>query len=427
MSLRLRCHECRTVFVASTEQVGESVDCPKCGASQVVPPPKAPLHGTGPVPDEPVAAESRLGARLKAPEPAEPAGSVFVPKPPKAPATKSRRGLWASLLVLAAVGVGVAVAWPAIQRWWDPRPKTMVLAAAYDYLHALSGEHPEDAAKFGVVVEPPSIRSFRGLERDKARDSKSNGSFAPLAALHKRIEKRFTYDQATGRFMPKDPLGPAAETLDALHEAKAKAEKDGTYRKMASGDPDEIFQGAEEFGAVFAKLSEGVLAPKKLIPSYRMLVQEAKPPLPDTEKALALDYAAHRESWDALLGRAFPTLKADGPFVFEKAEVVTQAQERLGSAGAPPTPIRLKLVRFRMDAIDTGWKVVSARRIVPGVPDEPEVEDGPDPQTPPEPSSPSPGELTLPSGLDLPASPGRSPSEAGPPGGSPNQGEGIRP
>ncbi len=132
-----------------------------------------------------------------------------------------------------------------------------------------------------------------------------------------------------------------------------------------------------------------------------MLVQSAKPPLTGNELALALDYASHRESWDGLLKRPFPTLKADGPFVFEKAEVTAQVQDKLGSSGDPPTTLRLKLVRFRLDAIDTEWKVVSARRITPGVPDQPEDEDGPEPEMPPEPTKPSPGEIPVSPGLNI--------------------------
>ena len=41
------------------------------------------------------------------------------------------------------------------------------------------------------------------------------------------------------------PLGPAADVLDALHEAKAKAEKDGLYKKMQSGNPEDPFDAAE--------------------------------------------------------------------------------------------------------------------------------------------------------------------------------------
>ena len=266
---------------------------------------------------------------------------------------------------------------------------------------ALKQGDEAQVARLGVVEEPPAIRSFRDLKRDKPRDSQTKGSFKPISRLHKSIEKKFVYDARTGRFTPKDPLGPAAETLDALHDAKAKAEKDKTYEKMASGDPEEAMQAAIDFGGVFAKLSDGVLNPKRLIPSYKMLVQGAKPPLEGAELALALDYARHRESWDGLLKRPFPTIKADGPFVLEQAEVTTQVQDRLGSSGEAPTTLRLKLVRFRLDAIDTQWKVVSARRIQPGVPDEPVDEDGPEPDVTPAPVKPSPGEVPASPGLNL--------------------------
>jgi hypothetical protein len=192
----------------------------------------------------------------------------------------------------------------------------------------------------------------------------------------------------------------AAEVLDAGHEAKAKFEKEKTYEKMASGDPEEAMDAAIKFGEVFAKLSEG-LTPKKLIPSYKMLVQGAKPPLPENEMALAMDYARHRESWDALLKRPFPTIKTGDKYFFEKAEVTAQVTDKLASSGDPPTTLRLKLVRFRLEAIDTQWKVVSARRITPGTPDQPEDEEGPDPEISPEPARPSPGDLKLPTDLKI--------------------------
>ena len=67
-----------------------------------------------------------------------------------------------------------------------------------------------------------------------------------------------------------------------------------------------------------------------------------------------------------MLKRPFQTLKADGPFIYEKAEVNAIATDRLASLGDPPSRLRLELVRFRLEGIDTGWKVVSARRILPG-------------------------------------------------------------
>ena len=70
--------------------------------------------------------------------------------------------------------------------------------------------------------------------------------------------------------------------------------------------------------------------------------------------------------WDSLLKRSFLTLKADGPFIYERARVNAMATDRLASLGDPPSRIRLELVRFRLEGIDTGWKVVTARRVLPG-------------------------------------------------------------
>ncbi len=402
MSLRLRCRSCQAAFVVQDDQAGQAVTCPKCDTRQV-----APKAAPAPVPE----AESEPVAPLlkRRSAPAGPTGgdaSVFVPKEPREP-RKSRRGLWAGLLAAAALAAGLLVAWPSIRDWLDPRPKGMVEGVAYDYLKALARGDAQAEARLGVVSEPPAIRSFRDLSRDKPRDSRAKGSFAPIARLHRQIEKKYVYDPNNARFTPKDPLGPAAETLDALHEAKAKAEKDKTYEKMASGDPEEQMQAAIDFGTAFAKLSETTLAPKRIIPSYKMLVQEAKPPLQGPELALALDYARHLEAWDRLLKRPFPTLKADGRFLFEKAEVLASVTDKLASSGDPPATLRLKLVRVQMDGIDTGWKVVSARRLTPGVPDEPEDEDGPEPTTPPEAAQPSPGEPPPSPGAVPPAPPGR--------------------
>ena len=80
------------------------------------------------------------------------------------------------------------------------------------------------------------------------------------------------------------------------------------------------------------------------------------------ERSLALDYGADPETWAALLKRPFVTLRADGPFLLDSAEVIATVRDRLASAGEPPTRLRLTLTRFRLEGIDTGWKVISARR-----------------------------------------------------------------
>jgi len=397
MSLRLRCRSCQAAFVTSKDQVGQAVECPKCGASQVVPKIK-PAASAAP-------AEEPTLKRIKATPAAEPAAksSVFIAKKKKAKDEEksSNIGLWATIILVPTLFVGAIIAWPLIRDWLDPTPKTPVEKAAYLYLTALKQGDEAEVKRLGVVEEPPAIRSFKDLKRDKPRDFQSKGEFKPIARLHRSIEKQFVYDQASGRFTPKNQLGLAAEVLDAGHEAKEKMKKDGTYDKMASGDPEEAMQAAIDFGSVFEKISSSILTPKRLIPSYKMLVQGAKPPLTGPELALALDYASHRESWDGLLKRPFPTLKSDGPFQFDKAEVNAQVQDKLGSSGDAPTTLRLKLVRFQLDGVDTQWKVVSARRIKPGVPDEPEDEEGPEPVVPTEPVKPSPGEIPTSPGLNI--------------------------
>jgi DNA-directed RNA polymerase subunit RPC12/RpoP len=394
MSLRLRCRSCQATFVTSKDQVGQPVECPKCGASQVVPRPKPVAEGESDVESGPAL------KRIKAPTAAPPAdkSSVFIAKKKKKgqgedESEGSGKGLWVALILVMVLVVGAAVGWPAFRKWLNPRPDTDIEGAAYDYLMALKEGDEIAINRLGVVQEPPAIRSFRDLKRDKGRDAQTKGEFKPIGRLHKAIEMKFVYDPGSGRFALKDPLGPAAETLDAFHDAKSKAEKDKTYEKMASGDPEEQMQAATDFGGVFSKLADGILNPKNLIPSYKMLVQGAKPPLTGSEYALAMDYATHREAWDGLLKRPFPTLKADGPFVYQKAEVTAQVKDKLGSSGDPPITLRLKLVRFQMDAIDTSWKIVSARRITPGTPDLPEDEEGPEPEISPEPAKPSPGEI----------------------------------
>jgi hypothetical protein len=358
MSIRLKCRACQTAFVTSDDQVGRPAACPKCGAKQVVPSP-------GPARQAAAAGP----ASRPAPEAADVSeASVFVPSERRGRKRRPLVGL-AVLALLAVVGTAAVVAWPRLRAWWHPVPPDPVEVAATKYLQALTDQDAEAARKLGTVEDPPAIRSFRSVERDRARDLRRKGSFAPIAALHARINQKYTYDPEIGRFTPKNALGPAAETLDALHDAKAKAEQDELYKKMASGNPDELFDAAEGLGKTFSKLAEGALSPKKLLPTYQQLVDDSKPPLPPTERELALDFAENRETWDALLKRPFLTLKADGPFVLQRAEVRASVIDRLGSAGDPPTTLRLKLVRFRLEGIDTGWKVVSARREQPGEPE----------------------------------------------------------
>jgi hypothetical protein len=310
-------------------------------------------------------------------------GTVFVPSG-RAPETRPRRWpLYGSMFVFlaAAVAVGIMVAWPRLK----PRPLDAVERVAADYLKALSNDDSPTIKRLGTVEEPPAIRSYRSLTHNPSRDQSLKGSFAPLGKLHTRIDAEYVYDNSAGRFTPKNAIGAAAETLDKLHAAKEDAEKSGLYKKMQSGDPNELFDAAEQFGKVFTQLAEGALAPKKILPTYKMLVDDSRPPIPEDAKALALEVANSTKDWDALLKRSFHTLKADGPFVYERAQVTATATDRLASLGDPPSRLALELVRFRLEGIDSGWRVISIRRILPG-------ESNKMPEPAPASPAPSPGE-----------------------------------
>jgi hypothetical protein len=294
----------------------------------------------------------------------EEATSVFVPSP-ETQARSSHRWRWVVLSVLfalAVAAVGVMVAWPHL----NPRRSDPAERVAEAYLQALARDDVAAARRLATVDEPPAIRSVRDLRRDRARDRVLKGSFAPLADLHARIDAEYAYDPGSGRFTPKNPLGAAAQTLDALHAAKEEAEKSNLADKIKSGSPDDLFDAAEQLAKSLASLSTGALAPARILPSYKMLVESAKPPLPEDTKALALEVGGSAQSWEGLLKRPFPTLKADGPFIYERAEVNATVGDRLASLGDPPSRLRLSLVRFQLEGIDTGWKVVSARRVRPG-------------------------------------------------------------
>lgn len=368
MSVRVRCSRCRSAFLVPDDRQGVVV-CPKCGAAREPGPPDVdpkPLPASRPAPAE------------KGDEVA----SVFRASS-VARERKSSRRKWiaAALLLLVLAGVAAFLAvWPRFHR----RPLDVAERIAKAYLQAIVDHDEAALSRVSVVADHPAIRDYRDPTRDKARTHAVRGSFAPIAALHREIEGEYDYDATIGRFTPKNPLGPAAEALDALHEAKADAEKSGLYDKMKSGDPDELFDAAEGLGKVFEQLAATTLAPKKILPTYKMLVEEADPALPPDARELAAAFAESPKTWDALLKRSFLTLKADGPFVYERAEVAAEVVDALGSPGAPPTPMRLTLVRFRLEGIDTAWKVVDARRGLP----EPPVEPAPAAAAP-EPAAPS--------------------------------------
>ncbi len=234
MSHRVRCRSCRTAFLVDDDR---RAACPKCGARVVS---TLPTIGND---APPVTAET-----------------VFVPADPAHAGRRGRRIAIAALALLTVGGVAVALFWPALKQWWNPVPKDPVEYVAYLYLQALVKGDAVEIEKLGTLEIPPASARFSRIRRDTTRNHRVQGSFAPLTAFHARINASYTFDPESGRFVPKNPLGPAAETLDALHDAKAKAEQEKTAEKIKSGNPDDLFDAAEAMAKSMAALSEGALA-----------------------------------------------------------------------------------------------------------------------------------------------------------------------
>ena len=239
------------------------------------------------------------------------------------------------LFLAAIVAVGVMVAWPRLKpprRIDDRRAGRRRLSEG-----ALGRRFPNDQDDWAPSKSRRRSARFGSVTRNRQQPTRSSRarsrpwvSFTPGSTpIRLRRFDRPLHAQERA-------WAPLAETLDKLHEAKDDAEKSGLYKKMQSGDPDEMFDAAEQFGKVFTQLAEGALAPKKILPTYKMLVEESKPPLPEDAKALALEVADATKDWDALLKRSFHTLKADGPFIFERAEVLATATDRLASSAIRP-------------------------------------------------------------------------------------------
>jgi hypothetical protein len=358
MSIRLKCRGCGTAFMTDDDRLGRTVACPKCGAEQDVIARPVPADARASSADASRAVAAAKGGASTWVAPAE-----VEPEPDRPRRKRSWRLVLGVFVALVVMGiVGALIAWPTLRDGWQPRIKDPAEKTAQAFLQAVVKGDTQTLRTISTVDEPPAIRSFDRPHRDPGRQQRIKASFAPIAQLHAQIDQKFTFDPELGRYQVKNPLGPAAETLDALHEAKEKAKQEKVYEKMASGDPNDIFDAAESFGAMFSKLAEGALAPQRLLPTYQQLLKEAKPPLPPEAQALAVDYGDNRATWDALLKRPFPSLRADGPFVLDRVEVVAQVRDKLASSGDPPTTLRLTLTRFRLEGIDTGWKVTSARR-----------------------------------------------------------------
>ena len=358
VKIRLTCTHCHASFLVTDEALGQLVSCPKCGRSSRMP-------GT--------IAEV---AQQTSTHPASPS----VVRPPEAPALfvepnetedelpRRRRRLIPFLL--GAVGglvIAALVFWPML-RWSAPddigplASIDPVERTARTFLDALVSGDEQAVERLSTLTDPPALASYDDAQRDPFGNETLRGSFAPIADLNRQIAASYSYDPSINRFRKANPLGVAADFMDEAEQLRQENETGDIFSRIAGGSADEQLDAAVQFAEQFAKLTQAALPRKELVPTYAQLVQDAEPPLPPEAEALALHFGEAKPTWDHLLGRPFFTIEADGPFVLEQAEVVATIRDRLASPEDPARRLRLELIRFRLDAIDTGWKVVAARR-----------------------------------------------------------------
>jgi hypothetical protein len=269
------------------------------------------------------------------------------------------------LVLLVPVGVvGVLILLPYLQHK-DPRE-----LVAERYLAAVQRDDWETANRLSVVKAHPRLVGVERVGQAERGERLVAGKFQGLAVFHARIKDEYTYNADIARFTPKNALGPALGALSALEQAKKKAEEKlaenaadpGRSRKSPEDQLlDDTIARMGAFGDLADNLNlGGLLSSQKLGPTYDDLLKQTDVPLSDAERTLATHYARDPAKWDRLLGRAFLDLPDIGEFRLQEVEIVCTIRTEGQSLGEPGRPITLRLVRFTMGSIDTGWRVWQA-------------------------------------------------------------------
>ena len=374
MSRRIRCRSCRTAFVTTTTSSAARSSAPSAGPSRSPP--------TGLTPAAGIARRARPGR------------SSSRPTPPASPPPRPWRVAVVVLALLAVAAVAVVVAWPAIRRWWHPVPPDPVETVATAYLQALVDGDTEAAGRLGTVDLPPAIRTFRASSHDKDRDTRAQGLVRP----DHRVPRQGRRDVHLRPLVR--PVHPAERPRPRRRDARRppRGQGQGRGRRPLQEDAERRPRTTSStppraWRKPIAALAKGVARAAQADPLVQAARRGREAPAAPAERALALDFAANRETWDLLLKR---------PFTYPEGRRPVRARTRrghrdrsidaLGSSGDPPTPLRLTLTRFRLEGIDTGWHVTSARR--EGVDPPPAVETEPPPAVAPASSRRRPARLT---------------------------------
>ena len=174
-----------------------------------------------------------------------------------------------------------------------PRKLDAVERVADAYLNALTGDEPE--VRIAVRDRRGAAGDSLGRQvsrRDRSRDRTDQGLVRAAGQVAQSGSKpSSTTTRRSAGSRPRTRWGRPPRRSTPCTRPRTTPRNRACTRRWQSGDPDDLFDAAEQYGKVFEKLAEGALAPKKILPTYKMLVESAKPPLPEDAKALALEVA----------------------------------------------------------------------------------------------------------------------------------------
>jgi hypothetical protein len=267
------------------------------------------------------------------------------------------------VLIVPVVAVAVLVALP----YFTPKdPREVVVRR---YLDAISRGDFAEAGRLSVIVSehPRNVTRVEHVGAAAPAPRALVGKFSGLRQFHSEIAQKYTYNEARGRFEPNDPLGVGLDALSSLEEIKRKAQEatasgENSTKKYKNPEDkllDDVINTYGAFGEI-AKGAGGLLSSGTLGPTYDDLLKKTNVQLSDAERALAEHYVRDPAKWQRLLGRPFIDLPDLGEFELYDVEIVATIRTEGQSLGEPGRPIKLRLVRFVIGSIDTGWRVWQA-------------------------------------------------------------------
>jgi hypothetical protein len=323
-------------------------------------------------PDDEIDAGYAVEPALATPDPADP---VWVPhqpeEAPSRPARSPRRGrkvLTALAILIPVLATVALVVIPPLL------PKDDRAEVVGKYLKAVQEGRLDEADRLAVIDEHPRIDAHDEVVVNDQDGQRLAGRFDGLSRLHRKMDEDYDWHSHRGRFFKTDRIGTGLEVLDQLTDAKKQLDESGAYDKLyqigeTGAKGDEGFDAMLQiFGSVGNLATHGGPVSRDVMsPSYETLMDRLNPDLTDEEKALAKAFAFEPMKWDKLLGRDFVSLKGGGQFELEESTATTRVygKESFGDEGRV---MILRLVRFRLGTIDTGWRVWSVNYESPPAP-----------------------------------------------------------